>query len=208
MIKGRVEMMRLISKSNPSSFLIISIIAFSLLKGALAQIPEKKIVMIVPLKDFWCEELVKPKEIFEQNGLLVTIASSAMREAKSMFGVIIKPDVVLNKVRVAHYDAIIFVGGEGAVQYWDDPHAHRLVKEAIKERKVLGAISIAPIILANAKALHGKNATAWPTLGKRLEWAGAIYTGKPVEVDGKIVTANSPDAAEEFAKAILGVILQ
>jgi protease I len=208
MIKGRVEMMRLISKSSTSSFLIISLIAFLLLKGALAQIPEKKIVMIVPLKDFWCEELTKPKEIFEQSGLLVTIASSAMREAKSIFGVIIKPDVVLNEVRVAHYDAIIFVGGEGAVQYWDDTHAHRLVKEAIKERKVLGAISIAPIILANTKVLTGRRATVWPTLGKRLEWSGAIYTGNPVEVDGNIVTANSPESAEEFAKSILKIILR
>ncbi len=131
-----------------------------------------------------------------------------MKETKGMFGTKIMPDVVLNKVRGALYDVIIFIGGEGSVQYWDDPHAHRLVKEVLKAGKILGAISVAPIILANAKALHGKNATAWPTLGKRLEWAGAIYTGKPVEVDGKIVTANSPDAAEEFAKAILGVILQ
>ncbi|MDI7261800.1 MAG: DJ-1/PfpI family protein, partial [Thermodesulfobacteriota bacterium] len=78
----------------------------------------------------------------------------------------------------------------------------------IKERKVLGAISIAPIILANTKVLTGRRATVWPTLGKRLEWEGAIYTGIPVEVDGNIVTANGPGAAEEFAKAVLRAIFQ
>jgi len=201
--------MRLVAVSNKIALmLMIAFLLLSISLGGYAQLHEKKILMIIPLKDYWDEELVKPKEIFEQNGLLVTIASSAMREAKSMFGVIIKPDVVLNKVRVAHYDAIIFVGGEGAVQYWDDTHAHRLVKEAIKERKVLGAISIAPIILANTKVLLGKKATVWPTLGKRLEWSGAIYTGNPVEVDGNIVTAGGPGAAEEFAKVILRTIAQ
>jgi protease I len=180
----------------------------SLLTGALAQIPEKKILMIIPLKDFWDVELTKSKEIFEHNGLLVTIATSAMREAEGMFGTKIKPDFVLNKVKDALYDAIIFVGGEGAVQYWEDPHAHRLIKRAIAKGKVLGAISIAPIILANAKVLTGKKATVWPTLGKRLEWSGAIYTGNPVEVDGKIMTANSPDAAEEFARTVLRTIAQ
>jgi putative intracellular protease/amidase len=92
-------------------------------------------------------------------------------------------------------------------QYWDDPCAHRLIKEALKKGKVLGAISIAPITLGNAKVLIGKKATVWPTLGNRLKWAGAIYTGEPVEIDGKIVTADRPDSAEEFAKAILSVIL-
>lgn len=172
-----------------------------------AQLYEKKILMVLPLKDYWDEELTKPKEIFEQNGFEVTIASSTMNEAKSMFGTITKPDVPLHKVKAVLYDAIVFVGGEGAVQYWDDTHAHRLVKEAIKERKVLGAISIAPIILANTKVLTGRRAAVWPTLGRRLEWSGAIYTGNPVEVDGRVVTANGPDAAEEFAKAILKIIL-
>lgn len=185
---------------------MIFLLLLSISSGVLAQFQRKKILMIVPLRDFWDEELMKPKEIFEQNGLLVTIACSAMKEAEGMFGTKIKPDVVLNKVRGALYDAIIFIGGEGAVQYWDDPHAHRLVKEILTAGKILGAISIAPIILANANALKGKRATVWPTLSNRLKCLGVIYTESTVEVDGNIVTANSPNSAEEFARTILRVI--
>lgn len=190
--------------------LMLMIVSFllSISLGAFAQLHEKKILMIIPLKNFWDMELTKLKEIFEQNGLVVTIASSVMKEAEGIFGTKINPDIVLNRVKASLYDAIIFLGGEGAVQYWDDTHAHRLVKEAIKEGKVLGAISIAPIILANTKVLKGKRATVWPTLGKRLEWSGAIYTGNSVEVDGNIVTADRPDSAEEFAKSILSVVFQ
>lgn len=172
-----------------------------------AQLHKKKILMIIPLKDYWDEELVKPKEIFEQNGFVVTIASSAMKEAKSMLGTFTKPDIVLHNVQAALYDAIVFVGGEGAIQYWDDPHAHRLIKDALKKGKVLGAISIAPITLVNAKVLISKKATVWPTLGNRLKWAGTIYTGEPVEVDGNIVTADGPNSAEDFAWTILRIIL-
>jgi len=187
---------------------MIFLLLLSVSPGVLAQLQGKKILMVIPLKDFWDEELTKLKEIFERDGLIVTIASSTMKEAVGMFGTTIKPDITLNKVADALYDAIVFVGGEGAVQYWDDTHAHRLVKEAFEKGKVLGAISIAPIILANTKVLTGRRATVWPTLGKRLEWSGAIYTGNPVEVDGNIVTANSPESAEEFAKSILKIIFR
>jgi len=188
--------------------MMVSLLILSTSSGVLSQGQGKKVVMVVPLKDFWDIELTKVKEIFEQNGLMVTIASSTLKEAKGIFGTTIKPDVVLSKVKHTLYDAIVFVGGEGAIQYWDDPHAHRLVKAAFKEGKVLGAISIAPITLANTKVLKGRRATVWSTLGKRLEGSGAIYTGNPLEVDGNIVTADSYEAAEEFAKTILSMILQ
>jgi protease I len=188
--------------------MMVSLLILSTSSGVLSQVQGKKVVMVVPLKDFWDIELTKVKEIFEQNGLMVTIASSSLKEATGMFGTKIKPDVVLSNVRGALYDAIVFVGGEGAIQYWDDPYAHRLVKTAFKEGKVLGAISIAPITLANTKVLKGRRATVWSTLGKRLQGSGAIYTGNPLEVDGNIVTADSYGAAEEFAKTIVSVILQ
>jgi protease I len=188
--------------------MMVSLLILSTSSGVLSQFQQKKVVMVVPLKNFWDVELTKVKEIFEQNGLMVTIASSTLKEAEGMFGTQIKPDVILSKVRAALYDAIVFIGGEGAIQYWDDPHAHRLVKAAVKEGRVLGAISIAPIILANTKVLKGKRATVWSTLGKRLKGSGAIYTGSTLEVDGNIVTADSYEAAEEFANAILSIILQ
>ena len=195
-------------KKRMFSILMIFILLLSSSSGVLAQFQEKKIMMIIPLKGFWDEELIKLKEIFEQNGLRVTVASSTIKEAEGIFGIKIKPDIVLNEVKITLYDAVVFVGGEGAVQYWDDPHAHRLVKKALREGKVLGAISIAPIILSNAKILTGKKATVWPTLGYRLKCSGAIYTGNPVEVDGNIVTADRPDSVEEFANAILSLIFQ
>src|SRR4030042_5267880 len=131
--------MRFISIRNRIALMLMVVsLLLSISLGAFAQLHEKKILMIIPLKDFWDMELTKLKEIFEQNGLVVTIASSVMKEAEGIFGTKINPDIVLNRVRASLYDAIIFLGGEGAVQYWDDPLAHPLVKEALKEGKVWG----------------------------------------------------------------------
>jgi protease I len=41
-----------------------------------------------------------------------------------------------------------------------------------------------------------------------LKQQGAHYTGKPVVVDGNLITANGPKAAEAFGKAIVSTLVQ
>ncbi|MEM2928970.1 MAG: DJ-1/PfpI family protein [Nitrososphaerota archaeon] len=161
-----------------------------------------KIVMIIAEKDFRDEELQKPKEILEKYGAKVVIASSTTNIATGMLGMKIKPDILLNEINIEEYNAIIFVGGSGASQYWNDPIAHSIAKEAIKKDKILCAICIAPVTLANAGILQGKKATVWPSEAEKIKNMGAIYTGASVEIDEKIITANGPAAAEEFGEAI------
>ena len=100
------------------------------------------------------------------------------------------------------YDAVVFVGGVGAQEYWADSTAHAIAKAAVDSGKVLGAICIAPVTLGNAGVLSGKRATVWSSERERLEAGGAVYTGADVEVDGRVVTASGPGAAKEFGKRI------
>jgi protease I len=72
----------------------------------------------------------------------------------------------------------------------------------------VSAICLAPVTLANAGLLLGKRATAYPSAEGFLEWKGAIYTGRPVEIAGTIVTASGPEAVEEFARAIAELMVQ
>ena len=168
---------------------------------------DKKVVMIISHKNFRDEELLETKKVLEDAGCTVKIASTDTVPARGMFGTFIKPDMTLDRVVVNNYDAVIFVGGSGSEVYFNNPTAHLLAREGYEKKKVLGAICIAPCILANAGILRGKNATVWN--GKYmllLEKKGAKYTGRNVEVDGKIVTANGPEAAEEFGKAVLKLL--
>ena len=168
----------------------------------------KKAVMIIAQDGFRDEELKEPREILKQKGIKVTIASSSLNPAKGMLGASVKPEILLSELRVEDYDAVIFVGGVGAKQYWDDPTAHRIAREALKKKKVLGAICIAPVILANAGVLSGKKVTVWESEAKRLKGKGATYTSKPVEIDGKLVTGSGPKAARQFGQAIAKLLTE
>ena len=182
------------------AFVIIAILSGSILAQG------KRVLMVIAHNGFRDEELARPKTLLEGAGYEVIIASSSLGEAKGMLGVKIKPHILLQDAKVADYEAVIFVGGIGAQQYWHDPMAHRLAQEAISQGKVLGAICIAPVILANAGVLQGKKATVWASEKRKLENRGAQYTGRMVEADGRIVTANGPQAAEAFGKEILRLL--
>jgi len=162
----------------------------------------KKVVMIIASRDFRDEELSVPRSYLEGKGATVIVASSSLDPAKGMLGSQVKPQMLISDIKVDEYDAIVFVGGVGAEEYWDNPTAHTLAREAVEKGKILAAICIAPVTLARAGVLKGKKATVFPKVSAELEAAGASYTGRTVERDGNIITANGPKAAEEFAREI------
>ena len=77
---------------------------------------------------------------------------------------------------------------------------------AVEAGKLVGAICIAPRILSEAGILNGKKATVYSSEAGVLRANGAIYTGKDVEVDGKIVTASGPHAAEQFGNTLVKLL--
>ena len=163
----------------------------------------KRALMIIAPTDFRDEELLHTKEELERVGAKVTIASSKTDEARGMLGARVTPDITLGQVKVDDYDAVVFVGGSGSAVYFKDNRALSIASEAFSKGKTICAICIAPVILANAGVLKGKRATVWPDKCiQMIEGRGATYTGKPVEVDGNVITAPGPEAAREFGRAI------
>ena len=69
-------------------------------------------------------------------------------------------------------------------------------------KHLLAAICIAPSILANAGLLEGKKVTSYSSEASNIKSKGANYTSRPVEQDGKIITADGPGSAKAFGKAI------
>jgi len=161
-----------------------------------------RIAMIIAHENFQDRELAIPKDYFERAGATVTVASSSLTPATGMLGAKVTPDVLLSDLKAADYDALVFVGGAGAPEYWDSAVAQNLARAGVEQGKLVAAICLAPVTLANAGLLEGKRATVWKTEAGRLRAQGADYTGATVEVDGKIITGNGPEAAEEFARAV------
>lgn len=166
----------------------------------------KKVLMIIANNNFRDEELNDPKEVLEGRGVKVVVASSSLREASGMLGMRYKPDITLGDVKVEEYDVIVFIGGGGSSEYWNDKKAHDIARGAISSGKILGAICIAPVTLANAGLLNGKKVTVFPSEAGKLRSKGALCTGKDVERDGKIITASGPVAAKAFGVALIGAL--
>jgi len=135
----------------------------------------------------------------------VILASKEVGTCKGSLGGIEEATVAMRDADVSDYDRVAFIGGPGAGAMASDPDALHLAQETARAGKPLGAICIAPTILAKARVLSGKKATVWDSGGEQaalLEKYGAEYTGELVTVDGLIVTANGPLAAEEFGKTL------
>lgn len=165
-----------------------------------------KILMVLAPVDFQEKEYFIPKSIFEENKYQVVTASTITGQAKSSVGTLVQIDKKIEDVDLDEFWAVVFVGGPGTVVFFENEQVLNLAKEAVRKNKVVGAICIAPSILANAEVLNGRTATAYPSERKNLEAKGALFVGEPVVVDGNIVTGNGPAAAEEFAKKIVEII--
>lgn len=162
----------------------------------------KNVLMVIAPENFKDEEYFIPRGILESNKVGVKTVSSKL-EASSVNGKKIRVDILLNEASLEDYDGVIFVGGPGASVYFNDARAQELAKEGFNNNKVIGAICIAPSILANAGILSGKKATSFPSEKSNLERKGVRYSNEDVIRDGKIVTANGPNAARKFGETII-----
>jgi len=170
--------------------------------GNMHDLTGKKILMVIAPENFRDEELLVPKQYFEENGAQVTIASKEKGELRGSLGATVNVNTLLTEASVNDYDAVIFVGGPGTIVYFEDEEAHQLAKSFYENNKVVGAICIAPVILANAGLLEGRSATVFPSGEQDITSKGASYTGESVTVSDNIVTANGPQSAREFAQTI------
>lgn len=169
-----------------------------------------KALLILAAEGYQEKEYGDTRKKLEEGGVEIVIGSSDRKRARGKLGSVTRVDIALNEAHARDYDAIVFIGGPGAVEYQEDKEAHRIAKEAGEKGKVLAAICIAPTILARAGMLRGKKSTVWDdgvgTQADFLEKEGAIYEPKDVVRDGNVITANGPSAANAFGETIIQVL--
>jgi len=166
----------------------------------------KKVLIVIAATDFRDEEYFEPYNRLRQCGAAVTTASSVKGAAVSVFGKTVPIDRQIAECKAGDYDAVVFVGGPGAMEFFTNATAHALARAAVEQEKVLAAICIAPVTLANAGMLKGKQATCFPSLQKQLTMQGARVVNQDVVQDGKLLTASGPQAAREFAEALVKML--
>ncbi|MCK5177715.1 MAG: DJ-1/PfpI family protein [Candidatus Aenigmarchaeota archaeon] len=163
------------------------------------------ILMIIAPSDFRDEELFETKKIFEENAYTVEVTSSQKGIIKGVRGREQNIEKEISEINLGDYNAIVFVGGTGVEKHklYENQEYKELAKVSHAFNKTIGAICIAPKILAGANLLAGQRATVFSSGKEYLNSKGAIYVKKDVVVDKKIITGNGPDAVDEFALAVI-----
>jgi len=167
-----------------------------------------KILMIVAQQGFKDAELLVPKGVLEKAGHSVKVASITRGTAYGADGAQVQPDMAAYEVNPDFFDAIVVVGGPGSPALAENDEVLRIVRGAGEKKKVVAAICLGPMALANCGVLMGKEATVFPDRKaiKLLRDNGATYLVQHVVKADNVLTADSPASASEFAKMLVDML--
>ncbi|MBF0502538.1 MAG: DJ-1/PfpI family protein [Candidatus Riflebacteria bacterium] len=167
------------------------------------------VALVIAPKDFRDEELFVPLEALKKAGFTTVVASAKTSPATGMLGGTITPDKTIDHLRSGELAGILVVGGSGSPEFlWENKPLHALLRNMAATNKPVGAICLSPAVLAKAGLLKGKKATVYKDEKAidALKKGGAEYSPEACVVDGLIVTADGPKAAEAFAEAFIKLL--
>jgi protease I len=168
-----------------------------------------KVLIVIAPEKFRDEELAEPVAALTKAGIGYDIASTRRGTCTGMLGAKVTANLSLEDVDYKAYDGLMIIGGAGAPTHlWDDDMLQPLVRFFSDKMKVVGAICLAPVVLAKAGILKGKKATYSenPVAFREMKAGGAVLVNQPVVTDTRIVTANGPAASKEFAATFIKML--
>ncbi len=167
-----------------------------------------KVLLVIAPEKFRDEELAEPVAALKNAGIGYDIASTKRGTCTGMMGA--KATAIsLDEIDPKNYDGIIIVGGNGAQAHlWEDDLLQPIVRIFADKSKMIGAICLAPVVLARAGILKGKKATYFenPVAFREMRAGGAVLVNAPVVTDSRLVTANGPAAAKAFADTFIKML--
>ena len=159
--------------------------------------------VLVPLAD-GCEEIeaVTLIDLLRRADIEVVTAGLKPGTVKASRGVQLVPDVTLDEALRNDYDMVVLPGGmPGAANLKADARIIELLKKTAAAGHYTAAICAAPMVLAEAGLLEGKQATSYPGFLDGL--SGVSLSTSAVVQDGKVLTSRGPGTAMDFALALV-----
>lgn len=160
--------------------------------------------VLVPLAE-GCEELeaVTIIDLLRRAGIEVVTAGLKPGIVLASRGVQLVPDVTLDvALQDDDYDMVVLPGGmPGSSHLKEDARIIGLLKNMAAAGKYTAAICAAPMVLAEAGILDGKQATCYP--GSLDAGSGVTVRKDAVIKDGKVLTSRGPGTAMDFALALV-----
>jgi 4-methyl-5(b-hydroxyethyl)-thiazole monophosphate biosynthesis len=165
--------------------------------------------VLVPLAEGVEEmEAVTIIDILRRAGIEVLAAGLADGPVTASRNVRLMPDMSLDEALQRDLDMVVLPGGGlGTDNLNKDARIHDVLKRLAESGKFVGAICAAPVVLANAGLLKGKQATSYPGFLDTMGLPDVTYKSDKVVKDGKVITSRGPGTAVDFALAVVETLV-
>lgn len=148
-------------------------------------------------------EALVPLDLLRRAGCdIQTVSISDERTVTGSHGIPVVCDLTGRELITEGLEMVVLPGGmPGTSNLMQSPLVARYLETAAERGLYIAAICAAPSVPGQLGLLRGKRATCFPGFEDKL--TGAIFTGEPVERDGKLITAKGMGVALEFGLALV-----
>ncbi|MGG7176623.1 DJ-1 family glyoxalase III [Clostridium paraputrificum] len=143
-------------------------------------------------------------DIVRRVGITCDMVSIGNIDVTGAHEIVVKADKCIGD-DLKEYDLLVLPGGmPGARNLQNHQELIEFIKYFNENNKLIAAICAAPIVLAKADIIKGKDITSYPGFDKELK--GCNYKEENVVVDGNIITSRGPATAMEFSYKLLELL--
>jgi protease I len=111
-------------------------------------------------------------------------------------------------VRIAEFDAVIIPGGYAP----DHMRRHQamvdLVRQAVRQEKVVAAICHAAWMLVSADVVRNRRVTCFSSIKDDVMHAGGRYEDREVVRDGMLITSRMPEDLPAFCRTVIAALTE
>ena len=110
---------------------------------------------------------------------------------KEKLGYRVEANLAFSEVEVEKYVGLVIPGGRAPEYIRNDSHVKRIVRYFFEKDLPVAHICHAPLILAAAKVLKGRQSSGFPFVEPDIENAGGTFVDGAAVVDGNMVSARA-----------------
>ncbi len=165
----------------------------------------KKIAVLLA-EGFEEGEALTVADILRRAHFQADLISIAGVEVTGAHDITVTADATLSERASDDYDMVVLPGGlPGATNLRDDERVIAFVQEMDARERFVAAICAAPLALARAGVLEGRDFTAYPGNEAKITTTGRFRNDLVVR-DGNLITSRGPASAYAFGYALVDAL--